>query len=181
MGRLLLITGGARSGKSAYALQRCEELTDKRCFVATSPRLDPEMNERIAAHQRERRGRGWEVVEEELDLARILGSLINTEVVLIDCLTLWVNNLLYAAELKSESWGEEAMTKSCADLLAGVRSFPGQVCCVTNEVGMGIVPDNALARHYRDLVGRCNHSLAGQADEVVLVSCGIPLVLKKRE
>lgn len=178
MGRLLLITGGARSGKSAYALQRCEQLAENRCFVATSPRLDSEMNKRIAAHQLERRGRGWQVVEEELDLVQVLQDLVDHKVILIDCLTLWVNNLLYAAEQRGETFSEGAMVLACADLLAAVRSFPGQVCCVTNEVGMGIVPDNPLARHYRDLIGRCNHSLAAQADEVVLVSCGIPLILK---
>jgi adenosylcobinamide kinase / adenosylcobinamide-phosphate guanylyltransferase len=179
MGKLILVTGGARSGKSSYALQRCEEISVSRCFVATSPVIDGEMAERIDAHQQERRGRGWQVVEEERDLVLALAGMRQYGVVLIDCLTLWVNNLLFAADKKGGTFSETDMVGACDDLLQAVQACPGTVCCVTNEVGMGIVPDNFLARKYRDLIGRCNRTVAERADEVILVSCGIPLFLKR--
>lgn len=175
---LILVTGGARSGKSSYALERCESLAEQKAFIATCPVMDQEMAERIEAHRLERQGRGWASFEEETAIAQLLPSLKAYKIVLIDCLTLWVNNLMYRAELASLPFGEKEMRNECIALLAAVESFAGMVCVVTNEVGLGIVPDNALARRYRDLVGSCNRYLAEKADDVVLVSCGIPLSLK---
>lgn len=179
MGTLLLITGGARSGKSSYALERCEALPEPRCFIATCPVIDPEMDERITAHKLEREGRGWHSIEEETDIASTLSQLATCKVVLIDCLTLWVNNLMFRAEGAGSLFGEREMRREAERLAEATAVFPGTICLVTNEVGQGIVPDNSLARRYRDLVGGCNRYLAGKADEVVLVSCGIPLQLKK--
>jgi len=178
MKKLLLITGGARSGKSSYALERCEEYDGTRCFVATCPVIDTEMSERIAAHKCEREGRGWNSVEEETALAQLLPSLHLYQTVLVDCLTLWVNNLMFNAEQHQEPFGETEMRHQTEQLIAAIRTFPGTVCLVTNEVGLGIVPENSKARKYRDLVGSCNRNLAKIADEVILVSCGIPLKLK---
>ncbi|MFV0438854.1 MAG: bifunctional adenosylcobinamide kinase/adenosylcobinamide-phosphate guanylyltransferase [Desulfopila sp.] len=179
MKRVVLITGGARSGKSSYALRRCEEHGGERCFVATCPVIDPEMDERIIAHKRERAGRGWDCVEEETGLARLLPSLHRYQTVLIDCLTLWVNNLMYSAQRNGQRFAETEMRGAAEQLIAAIDTLPGLVCLVTNEVGLGIVPDNATARKYRDLVGSCNRYLASRADEVILVSCGLPLVLKE--
>ena len=178
MKRFILITGGARSGKSSYALSRCEALPGSRCFVATCPVIDPEMQERITAHREERQGRGWHSIEEEVALDLLLPQLTGHDIVLIDCLTLWVNNLMYRAEREQHAFGELQMRQEVDRLAGAIGAFAGTVCVVTNEVGLGIVPDNALARKYRDLVGSCNRLLAKQADEVILVSCGLPLVLK---
>lgn len=179
MGRLILITGGARSGKSSYALARGEEIVGSRCFLATCPVVDEEMAERIRRHRLEREGRGWHSIEEEVDLAGQLGKAGDFGLVLIDCLTLWVNNLLFRAEKSDTVFVEQDMARECADLLTAVGRHPGTIICVTNEVGLGIVPDNPLARHYRDLVGACNRLLATAAEEAILVSCGIPLFLKR--
>jgi adenosylcobinamide kinase/adenosylcobinamide-phosphate guanylyltransferase len=179
MGNFILVTGGARSGKSSYALERTERISDRRCFVATCPVIDPEMDDRILAHKKEREGRGWDSIEEETDLVQVINSLIgDNSVVLIDCLTLWVNNLMYLADNAGKTFGEAEMRCAAGELVAAINAFTGSVCCVTNEVGLGIVPDNPLARKYRDLVGSCNRILADKADEVILVSCGIPLSLK---
>lgn len=179
MKRFLLITGGARSGKSSYALERCEALKGKKCFIATCPVIDPEMDERISAHQREREGRGWDSIEEEVALSQLLLRLGAYRTVLIDCLTLWVNNLMFSAEREGRIFGEKEMREEALRLGDAIIAFSGTVCLVTNEVGLGIVPDNSLARKYRDLVGSCNRYLAKRADEVILVSCGIPLTLKE--
>jgi adenosylcobinamide kinase/adenosylcobinamide-phosphate guanylyltransferase len=178
MKKNILITGGARSGKSSYALERCEALPGAKCFVATCPVIDLEMDERIQAHKIEREGRGWDSLEEEADLCGLLARLATYDTVLIDCLTLWVNNLMFAAEREKRIFGETEMRAEALRLSEAIAAFPGTVCLVTNEVGLGIVPDNSLARKYRDLVGRCNTILAKRADEVILVSCGIPLTLK---
>lgn len=180
MSTFTLVTGGARSGKSSYALEQCEERVGRRCFIATCPVIDPEMDDRIRAHKLERQGRDWRSIEEEVNLAAKLDELHQSQVVLIDCLTLWVNNLMYRSSQVQKTFGEQEIKAEVENLLDAIERFPGHVCCVTNEVGLGIVPDNALARKYRDLVGSCNRYLAKKADEVILVSCGIPLALKSR-
>lgn len=178
MGTLILVTGGARSGKSSYALERAEALSADRSFFATCPVTDAEMGQRIDRHRREREGRGWTSCEEEIALAARIAALDGPGVVLVDCLTLWVNNLLFQAERHDEVFDEQALRREVGQLLAAISGYPGTVIVVSNEVGMGIVPDNQLARHYRDLVGTCNRLLAAAAAEVVLVSCGLPLFLK---
>ena len=181
MARVILITGGARSGKSDYALRLAETLPGPRVFVATCPPLDDEMRERIRKHRQERLKRHWHTIEEPVDPAKTLSDSGHFTVFLVDCLTLWVNNLLYRAEKDGVVLSEEVMEQYCGDLLEACSGVQGTVIFVTNEVGLGIVPDNKVARTYRDLVGRCNQVIAGGSDEVYLVSCGIPLTLKKKE
>ncbi len=182
MARIILITGGARSGKSSYALQRAELLAKKRLFVATCPKVDAEMTERIRRHQQERAGRGWVTVETETDLSAVFtGQNMVFDVVLIDCMTLWVNNVLFTEESCGTAVDDSRISVLCDKWLEATRHFAGTVICVTNEVGLGIVPDNVQARNYRDLVGTCNQLIGREADEVVLVSCGIPLVLKNNQ
>ncbi len=178
MGRLILVTGGARSGKSDFALRMAEALPGPRCFIATCPPVDAEMEDRIARHRRERAGADWHTVEEQIDISAILTLHRTDSVCLVDCLTLWVNNLLYHAELSGKSFSDSELCRQCELLVQAAGGHGGTVICVTNEVGMGIVPDNPAARAYRDLVGRCNRMLAAAASEVYLVSCGIPLRLK---
>lgn len=177
MARLILITGGARSGKSSYALKVAEKISKKRVFIATCPQLDSEMSARIRRHTEERNGRGWKTIEEEINLDGLFPERVQgMGVVLIDCVTLWVNNILYM--LGEENVDDCKIKELCSLWLDKIMAYPGTVICVTNEVGLGVVPENTLARKYRDLVGTCNQLLGKNADEVVLVSCGIPLSIK---
>ena len=178
MAELTLITGGARSGKSSLALELAEAKSSpgRRIFVATCPVIDPELSDRVARHCRERSGRGWQTVEEELDLASVFASSPHQATIVVDCLTLWVNNLMYRAG--EEGFGESEMAHRCRELILALEQFPGRVILVTNEVGLGVVPEYPAARLYRDLVGRCNRQLAAAAQRVILVSCGLPLYLK---
>ncbi len=178
MGRLILITGGARSGKSDYALQRALQLDGEHFFFATCPVVDPEMDERVRRHKAERKEAEWKTVEEEILLAKRLLELPRHSVCLLDCLTLWVNNLMYAAQKADILFREDEMQEKCEELIGAAGQYGGTLLCVSNEVGLGIVPDNPAARLYRDLVGRCNRLIAGAADEVIFVSCGLPLSLK---
>lgn len=180
MEKLVLITGGARSGKSSFALELAESVGHKKLFLATCPSVDPEMSERVARHKQERTGRGWDTFECEIDLGCAFTERESQfEVILIDCLTLWINNILYNFEKKGQEVDDFIIKSLCSDWLDKARKFPGTIICVSNEVGLGIVPENRLARKYRDLVGTCNQYLGKCADEVVFVSCGIPLYLKK--
>ncbi len=181
MGKLILVTGGARSGKSDYALSRAQAIAGPHFFLATCPVIDPEMEERIARHKADRQNGMWQTIEEELELAATLDSLKPDSVCLLDCLTLWVNNLMYLAEKSNLSFGDNEMQARCEELIHVAAQYQGTLICVSNEVGMAVVPDNASARLYRDLVGRCNRMMATAADEVVLVSCGLPLFLKGSE
>lgn len=182
MAKIILITGGARSGKSSYALELAESISLKRLFVATCPNVDSEMSERVRRHQEERRGRGWVTIESETDLAAVFAEQVeDIDVVLIDCITLWVNNILFTDDGYGPPVDDNRIGVLCNQWLETAHHFAGTVICVTNEVGLGIVPDNALARKYRDLVGTCNQLIGRLANEVVLVSCGIPLFLKKSE
>lgn len=178
MARIILITGGARSGKSGFAQRLAEAIPGTRAYIATSPATDPEMAERIARHRKEREGRGWQTLEEPINLADAIAGVKGCETIVVDCLTLWVNNLVYQAK---EEIQEDTITKSCLKLLAACRDLAGTIIFVTNEVGWGIVPDNPLARRFRDLVGRCNQVMAEGADDVFLVSCAIPLQLKGKD
>ena len=154
MARIVLVTGGCRSGKSAYAEQLAQLLPPSRLYVATAPASDEEMQRRIDEHRRARRDRGWETLEEQLDLAGVFRRHAEHNVLLVDCVTLWINNLMYDAERRSRQIAESEIAEQCSQVLEAVQACCGTVVFVTNEVGLGIVPENALARRYRDLVGR---------------------------
>ena len=181
MGKLILVTGGTRSGKSAFAQGLAETLEGPRFFVATCPKIDPEMDERIRRHQQARSDGKWRTIEEEIDLGSIFSRMPDSQVCLVDCLTLWVNNLLFSEEQAGNLLTEQLLRDHCRVFIEQSQGYAGTTICVTNEVGMGIVPENASARLYRDLVGSCNQVVAQAADEVILVNCGIPLILKSRE
>jgi len=168
-GRHVLVLGGARSGKSRHAEQLVTATGLARVYIATAEARDDEMTERVRLH-RSRRGEGWRTVEEPLALAaRLEREASPAHAVLVDCLTLWISNLMFsAAEIEAEV---EA-------LAAKLPALPGTVCVVSNEVGLGIVPDNALARRFRDLAGLANQRLAQACGEVVFVAAGLPLRLK---
>jgi adenosylcobinamide kinase / adenosylcobinamide-phosphate guanylyltransferase len=173
-----MITGGSRSGKSSYAQEKAEEMGGPLLYVATCPAIDEEMEERIRRHREARAAKGWETVEEAIDLAGVLLKNGEGKTVLVDCLTLWINNLMYAAQKRKESFTEENIVVHCRNLILACRKISGTVIIVTNEVGMGIVPDNETARRYRDIAGRCNQEIAKAANEVVLLVSGMPLILK---
>jgi adenosylcobinamide kinase/adenosylcobinamide-phosphate guanylyltransferase len=175
MAKIVLVTGGCRSGKSAYAERRAMALPGRRAYVATCPVIDDEMARRIADHRRAREGQGWITIEEPIDLEGTLRRHAAMDVLLIDCLTLWINNLLYEAERAGREPGEPP----CVAMLDTAVACRGWVIFVSNEVGLGIVPDNPLARRYRDLVGQANQLVAQRAEEVVLMCCGIPLPIKR--
>lgn len=178
MGKITLITGGSRSGKSAFAQKRAEQEGGAKLFIATCPVTDEEMAARIERHIVDRQAAGWETVEEEADVAGQLGNSHDYTVILVDCLTLWVNNLMYLAGQENITLDEDGVTEKAAEIIQEARKHPGRIILVTNEVGLGIVPENEIARRYRDLVGRCNQQIAAAADDVYLVSCGIPLQIK---
>ena len=173
MSNIILITGGGRSGKSSYAQKIAEGLPGKRAFVATCPRIDEEMDERIRKHQDARRESSWDTIEEPLDLVKALRT-PGYRVFLVDCLALWVNNLMY----DDRKLTEEEIAGKCSEVLGACVGLDATVIFVTNEVGMGIIPDNADARRYRDLLGRCNQVMAAGTDVAVLMACGLPLSLK---
>lgn len=177
MPELILITGGSRSGKSRYALRLGESLGTQRMFLATCPRGDAEMEQRIQHHAAERRSGGWQTHEEELDLAGALAS-VGGDVVVVDCLTLWVSNMMFHAGEAADALSESDVAARCEEVISSCRARPGAVLFVTNEVGLGIVPDNAVARRYRDLVGRCNQVVAAAADGVTLMVSGLPMTIK---
>jgi adenosylcobinamide kinase/adenosylcobinamide-phosphate guanylyltransferase len=165
--RLTLVLGGARSGKSRYAESLIAVLPPPWIYLATAQPLDDEMTARIAAH-RARRGAGWTTIEAPRDLAEALAA-HGKSPILIDCLTFWLSNLMLA----DANVGAEIERLECT---LGERTAP--VAMVANEVGFGIVPDNALARRFRDQQGLLNQRIAAQADRVVLMVAGLPLVVK---
>ena len=173
-----MITGGSRSGKSLFAQNMAEGMCGPRLFIATCPRTDPEMEERINRHIDERQGRGWLSVEEPLEPGNVLKSCAPETIVLLDCLTLWVSNLMHDAEKSKKKLCEDDISRRAEELARQVKKHLGPVIMVSGEVGLGIVPENALARRYRDLVGQCNQVVARFADKVYLVSCGIPVRIK---
>jgi adenosylcobinamide kinase/adenosylcobinamide-phosphate guanylyltransferase len=167
--RLTLVLGGARSGKSRYAETIIMALPPPWIYVATAQALDAEMTARIAAH-RARRGAGWSTVETPRDLVATLAANEKAPI-LVDCLTLWLSNLMMA----------DAPIDAEFDRLAqALAKATAPVVLVANEVGSGIVPDNALARRFRDLQGGLNQRIAARADTVVLLVAGLPLFLKGR-
>lgn len=178
MGKIILITGGSRSGKSGFAARLAEKMPGRRVFVATCPVTDDEMRRRIEAHQRDRADGGWETVEETMDLARVLEQSGGAAVILVDCLTLWVNNQMYEAEKQGGAIGEQEIARGIRETLDVCRRIAATVIFVTNEVGMGIVPGDGTTRLFRDMSGRCNQVVGMEADAVVLVVCGVPMIIK---
>ena len=166
--RFTLVTGGARSGKSAFAERLVVQSGRPRRYIATAEAWDDEMRDRIAQHQTNR-AEGWTTIEAPLDLASALTDARDVEAVLVDCATLWLTNHLLA---------ENDLTAQTKDLISALAVCPAPVIIVSNEVGWGIVPDNALARRFRDEQGRLNQRLAQNARLVVTVIAGLPLVLK---
>ncbi len=165
---MTLVLGGARSGKSRYAEAAVMGSPAPWIYVATAEPFDGEMTARIAEH-RSRRGGQWQTVEAPLDLAGAIGNAPASATVLVDCLTLWLNNLMYK---------QDDIDADTLRLEAALAARQAPTVLVSNEVGFGIVPDNAQARRFRDLQGRLNQRIAARADRVVLLVAGLPMFVK---
>jgi adenosylcobinamide kinase/adenosylcobinamide-phosphate guanylyltransferase len=173
MKQVTLVLGGCKSGKSRYAIDLAEQVGDRRLFMATCVPHDEEMQLRVARHQEERSD-SWRTIEVPLELSESIAAHGNEgNVLLVDCLTLWITNLLMVSE-------DEAHVTQQVDRLAdvlGLVSCP--VVLVSNEVGAGIVPENRLARLFRDIAGIANQKIAAVSDRVVWMVAGIPVVVKQ--
>ncbi|HVW57526.1 MAG TPA: bifunctional adenosylcobinamide kinase/adenosylcobinamide-phosphate guanylyltransferase [Rhizobiaceae bacterium] len=167
-GSLTFLLGGARSGKSAEAERLMTALPAPWIYIATAQAFDAEMEERIALH-RARRGQGWRTLDAPFDLAGALADSPDGQPVLVDCLTLWLTNHMLA---------EHDLEEECARLETVLAAPKGPWFVVSNEVGLGIVPDNALARRFRDAAGRLNQRIAAFADDVVFMVAGLPMKVK---
>jgi adenosylcobinamide kinase/adenosylcobinamide-phosphate guanylyltransferase len=171
-GTKILVLGGARSGKSQFGLNLCQKIPGKKGFLATCQPLDREMEERVARHQKSRDS-SWETVEEYFDLAEQVERMgADYRVILVDCLTLWLSNCLVREVNDSE------IIQLIGRFKEVLVRMPVPVVMVSNEVGMGIVPPSSLGRVFRDLQGSLNQEVAATADEVYLITAGIPLRLK---
>jgi adenosylcobinamide kinase/adenosylcobinamide-phosphate guanylyltransferase len=161
-----LILGGARSGKTSFALRAAEASQRPLVMIATAEALDEEMADRIARHRAER-GPRWRTIEAPLDLPEAIVHLTEEDVAVVDCLTLWVSNLMHV---------ERDVTSATETLIRAIADK--EILLVSNEVGLGIVPDNALARRFRDEAGRLNQAIAAACQQVVFIAAGLPLVMK---
>lgn len=169
----MLVLGGARSGKSTFALNLCNRMKGKRYFLATAQAFDDEMEYRIKRHQEERGGE-WTTVEESIDIIKKIKELDEDKtIILVDCLTLWLSNLY----MKYES-DVDMVHQEIEMFVKGISDIKGRLVLVSNEVGMGIVPENKLARMYRDASGTMNRRIAEAADKVIITFAGLPLALK---
>ncbi|WP_428829470.1 bifunctional adenosylcobinamide kinase/adenosylcobinamide-phosphate guanylyltransferase [Aureimonas altamirensis] len=169
MRRSVFVLGGARSGKSAFAERLADASELERVYIATGQAFDAEMAARIEAHRRSR-GAGWRTVEAPCDLAQAIGAEARHDrVLLVDCLTLWLSNVLLA---------DRDIAAATEDLCRMLAAADGTIILVSNEVGLSIVPENALARAFRDHSGRMNQTIAALADEAWFVAAGLPLKLK---
>jgi adenosylcobinamide kinase/adenosylcobinamide-phosphate guanylyltransferase len=175
---MIFITGGARSGKSGFAEKLADESGRRVTYIATAAPGDGEMRSRIAAH-RQRRPAGWNTVEAVSGLAGAVEEALadGERMVLIDCLTVYLSNLMLQQGLPSDR-AQQTVDKETDRLVEVCQSGNGRVIMVSNEVGMGIVPGNALARAFRDAAGRANQKLAAAAEEVYICVSGIPLKVK---
>ncbi|SNT18643.1 bifunctional adenosylcobinamide kinase/adenosylcobinamide-phosphate guanylyltransferase [Tropicimonas sediminicola] len=165
---LTLVLGGASSGKSDWAERLVDTMDRPKVYIATAQAFDPEMEAKIARHRSDRGG-GWQTIEAPQMLTEALSSLPDGHVALLDCVTMWLSNRLLA---------DAPLEEEIPTLLDALDTCNVPVVVVSNEVGQGIVPDNALSRRFRDLQGRLNRQIAERADRVVAVMAGLPLVLK---
>ena len=171
--KIVFITGGARSGKSSFALKEASLVPGRKAFIATAEAIDPEMKDRIERHRRDR-GPDWETCEEPLRVSKAIEEMSESfDVLVLDCLTIWLSNVM---------WAGTDVDMEIENLVRTIERFsgnsPATLFIVSNEVGMGIVPENEMARKYRDLSGRLNQKVAEVSGEVYLTVAGIPVKIK---
>ena len=185
--KITFITGGARSGKSSFALSKSLTVAGRKAYIATAEALDEEMTKRIEQHKKQR-GKEWDTYEEPLEIAKVMKDLYgNYSALVLDCLTLWLSNLFMKTQ--GEGYGLQTIETEIQNLLDSLRHFkssaagdpdPGfcSLYIVSNEVGMGIVPENETARKFRDIAGILNQKIAKVSDEVYMMVAGIPMKMK---
>jgi len=172
MNKVYFITGGARSGKSTIAEQIARNIKGKRAYIATAQALDAEMGTKIAKHKKDRCA-GWDTFEEPDAVEALLSELSRKyDVVLLECLTLWLSNIIARTDIDAD------VIARFDAIVSAVKDFGGICIVVSNEVGLGIVPDNPLARRFRDLAGQLNQKMAMVADEAYFAVSGVPMRLK---
>ena len=173
MNKIIFVIGGCRSGKSTCAMQTAEKVpAEQKIFIATCVPQDDEMKRRVARHQKER-SQNWITIEAPLDLPEaILQNSRRGNVILVDCLTLWVSNLLM------ETGNKNNIEDRTSQLIGALEKAAGPIVLVSNEVGTGIVPENQLARQFRDITGWVNQAVAKCANKVVWMVAGIPVTIK---
>lgn len=172
MGKITFIIGGARSGKSNFAMEKAQKYGSEVAYIATAPYFDEDMEQRIKQHQKERPS-GWVTIEQEINILKALSSCSNRfNLVIIECLTLWVSNLVLNEKDEDEIYFMTGM------VIEELRSSGLDAIVVANEVGLGIHPENSLALCFRDIAGRVNQMFAKKADDVYFMVSGIPLKLK---
>jgi adenosylcobinamide kinase/adenosylcobinamide-phosphate guanylyltransferase len=175
MNEITFVIGGCRSGKSRWALDRAAKLSENnKFFIATCKPQDEEMRQRVARHQKDR-GKNWITLEVPIDLPEaVLENSSRADVILVDCLTLWISNLL----TRTQKISEDEVIESVDNLTRALQRVRCPVILVSNEVGTGVVPENALARQFRDIMGMANQRVAACADGVIWMVAGIPVKIK---
>ncbi|MBI5198482.1 MAG: bifunctional adenosylcobinamide kinase/adenosylcobinamide-phosphate guanylyltransferase [Nitrospirae bacterium] len=172
--KIIFIIGGARSGKSDFALEEASGISGKKAYIATAEALDEEMRERIEEHKK-KRGEDWDTYEEPLKISEVIKKIGGKyEVIILDCLTLWLSNLM------QDNCNSDREIENLIDTLEGskLQAPNTELFIVSNEVGMGIVPENEIARRFRDMAGILNQKVAEISDEVYLIAAGIPVKIK---
>ncbi len=174
--KMILVIGGARSGKSSFSEKYALECGMKPFYIATAPCLDDEMRARIALHRAQREHVNWTTIESQVQLVEALQEAVEkgADTILVDCLTLWINNLLY----EDSALNERIFSEKFTAILAQIKSIPCPITFVINEVGLGIVPESQIARTFRDISGRCAQMLASASDEVYWMVAGISQRIK---
>ncbi|MEW6108275.1 MAG: bifunctional adenosylcobinamide kinase/adenosylcobinamide-phosphate guanylyltransferase [Nitrospirota bacterium] len=182
MDKIIFITGGARSGKSSFAMAEASKIDGRKAYIATAEALDEEMKERIERHKKQR-GNEWDAYEEPLEIADVIKTIEGKyDVIIIDCLTLWLSNVMHADLNLDEEIESLIGILQYAPAQKSIRTCSNTpLLIVSNEVGMGIVPENEMARRFRDMAGTLNQRIAEIADEVYMVVAGIPVKIKSKE
>lgn len=186
MGKITLVTGGARSGKSTYAEQLAAGISGKVLYIATAVAFDAEMKDRIESHKKSR-PQEWDTYEGYKDLDKVVETARSYDVILLDCVTVMLTNLLWeypgmnfeTPSQKVLAEAEEYVKHEFNKLLAAAKSYEGSLIMVTNELGSGLVPESPIARSFRDIAGRVNQQIAAHCQGVYLTVCGIPIQIKK--
>ena len=170
MQKITLILGGARSGKSAHGEMLALQDFSSPIYIFTAQAWDDEMKSRIKTHKKRREGKNWKDIEAPIELGTaIKNNAISNNCILVDCLTLWLTNILLAGQDIDDAINE---------LLLTIKACPGEIILISSEVGLGIVPENSIARRFRDLSGKLHQKLAMEAENVLLMVAGIPMVVK---
>ncbi|MGB5823907.1 MAG: bifunctional adenosylcobinamide kinase/adenosylcobinamide-phosphate guanylyltransferase [Proteocatella sp.] len=185
MGKIIFVTGGARSGKSSFAENYCLEKGRNLGYIATAEILDEEIKDRVRKH-RSQRGDRWETYEHHLNIEDIVEDLLNKhDYVLLDCITIYMSNMMFSKCMNFENISIEEtnnielyIIESISGIIEKAKIANGNLVIVSNEIGLGIVPENKIARIYRDYAGRANQICASQADEVYMVISSIPVKIK---